>query len=40
MLHARSICFNARGGVGCPVTCGYNDSVDYEPALLVANQMK
>lgn len=35
-----SICFNARGGVGCPVTCGYNDSVDYEPALLVANQMK
>eukprot|EP00435_Cladocopium_sp_Y103_P032880 s514_g8.t1 len=35
-----SICFNARGGNGCKPNCGYNDSVDYEPGLLVATQMK
>ena len=38
--HLRSICFNARGGNGCKPNCGYNDSVDYEPGLLVATQMK
>jgi len=35
-----SICSNARGGNGCKPNCGYNDSVDYEPGLLVATQMK
>jgi len=35
-----SLCFNARGGNGCLPKCGYNDTVDHEPALLVAEQMK
>ena len=35
-----SLCFNARGGNGCLPQCGYNDAVDHQPAVLVAEQMK